>query len=223
AVAVLAGSVHRVRPARSVCDHGGTLRLRAHGGAAGLRPDGAVLAAAGRSQRRRVHSTGDGGKCVPLQGPGRGGWGRLHAVAGRLAGGGDQRATGRWAVAHRGRGTPRHPAAVDAAGVDRCLGQYGAGDARCIADDRGAAGAPRRQWVAVRLVRYVHGVVGRPTGNVGVTASAATLHRRDRALVDRGNLTTWLSPDAIARWHAKPSRRRGGQTNTRTSWYPETR
>ena len=33
----------------------------------------------------------------------------------------------------------------------------------------------------------------------------------DRALVDRGNLTIWLSPEAIARWNAKPTRRRGGQ------------
>ena len=33
----------------------------------------------------------------------------------------------------------------------------------------------------------------------------------DRALVERGSLTIWLSPDAIARWSAKPSRRRGGQ------------
>jgi hypothetical protein len=30
-------------------------------------------------------------------------------------------------------------------------------------------------------------------------------------LVERGNLTVWLSPDAIARWKAKPSRRRAGQ------------
>jgi hypothetical protein len=33
----------------------------------------------------------------------------------------------------------------------------------------------------------------------------------DRSLVERGNLTVWLSPDAIARWNAKPSGRRGGQ------------
>ncbi|MFT5153434.1 MAG: hypothetical protein ACI841_003435 [Planctomycetota bacterium] len=33
----------------------------------------------------------------------------------------------------------------------------------------------------------------------------------DRALVEHGNFTIWLSPDAIARWNAKPSRRRGGQ------------
>jgi hypothetical protein len=32
----------------------------------------------------------------------------------------------------------------------------------------------------------------------------------DRSLVKRGNLTIWLSLDAIARWSAKPSRRRGG-------------
>ena len=32
----------------------------------------------------------------------------------------------------------------------------------------------------------------------------------DRSLVERGNLTIWLSPAAIARWKAKPSRRRGG-------------
>ena len=34
----------------------------------------------------------------------------------------------------------------------------------------------------------------------------------DRSLVQRGNLTLWLSPDAIARWNAQPSGRRGGQT-----------
>ena len=33
----------------------------------------------------------------------------------------------------------------------------------------------------------------------------------DRSLAQRGNLTVWLSPDAIARWNAKPSGRRGGQ------------
>ena len=33
----------------------------------------------------------------------------------------------------------------------------------------------------------------------------------DRSLVERGNLTVWLSPEAIARWSAKFSRRRGGQ------------
>ena len=33
----------------------------------------------------------------------------------------------------------------------------------------------------------------------------------DRSLVQRGNLTLWLSHDAIARWNAKPSHRRGGQ------------
>ena len=33
----------------------------------------------------------------------------------------------------------------------------------------------------------------------------------DRALVERGNLTMWLSSDAIGKWNAKPTRRRGGQ------------
>ncbi len=33
----------------------------------------------------------------------------------------------------------------------------------------------------------------------------------DLSLVERGNLTIWLSSNAIARWNAKPSRRRGGQ------------
>ena len=33
----------------------------------------------------------------------------------------------------------------------------------------------------------------------------------DRSLVDRGNITVWLSDDAIASWNAKPSGRRGGQ------------
>ena len=33
----------------------------------------------------------------------------------------------------------------------------------------------------------------------------------DRALVQRGNITLWLSPDAAATWNAKPTRRRGGQ------------
>jgi hypothetical protein len=33
----------------------------------------------------------------------------------------------------------------------------------------------------------------------------------DLSLVERGNLTVWLSPDAIAQWNAKPSLRRGGQ------------
>ena len=33
----------------------------------------------------------------------------------------------------------------------------------------------------------------------------------DRSLVERGNLTVWLSPNAIAQWHARPSGRRGGQ------------
>ncbi|MFT4844216.1 MAG: hypothetical protein ACJA0V_002483 [Planctomycetota bacterium] len=30
-------------------------------------------------------------------------------------------------------------------------------------------------------------------------------------MAECGNLTIWLSPNAIARWNAKPSRRRGGQ------------
>lgn len=35
----------------------------------------------------------------------------------------------------------------------------------------------------------------------------------DKALVDRGSLRLWISPDAIAHWNARPSkRRRGGQT-----------
>jgi len=34
----------------------------------------------------------------------------------------------------------------------------------------------------------------------------------NKALVDRGNLRLWISPDAIANWSAKPSQpRRGGQ------------
>ncbi len=33
----------------------------------------------------------------------------------------------------------------------------------------------------------------------------------DRSLVQRGNLTLWLSQSAVASWNAKPSRRRGGQ------------
>ena len=33
----------------------------------------------------------------------------------------------------------------------------------------------------------------------------------DRSLVERGNLTLWLSPAAISDWNAKPSGRRGGQ------------
>ena len=33
----------------------------------------------------------------------------------------------------------------------------------------------------------------------------------DLSLVERGNLTIWLSSNAIARWNAKPSRRRGEQ------------
>ena len=32
-----------------------------------------------------------------------------------------------------------------------------------------------------------------------------------RSLVERGNITLWLSPDAMATWNAKPTRRRGGQ------------
>jgi hypothetical protein len=33
----------------------------------------------------------------------------------------------------------------------------------------------------------------------------------DQSLVERGNLSIWMSPNAIARWNAKPSGRRGGQ------------
>jgi hypothetical protein len=33
----------------------------------------------------------------------------------------------------------------------------------------------------------------------------------DQALVDRGNITLWLSPDVMATWNAKPTHRRGGQ------------
>ncbi len=33
----------------------------------------------------------------------------------------------------------------------------------------------------------------------------------DRSLVQRGSITFWLSPDAIAGWNAKSSGRRGGQ------------
>lgn len=33
----------------------------------------------------------------------------------------------------------------------------------------------------------------------------------DRSLVERGNITLWLSPGAMAAWNAKPTRRRGGQ------------
>ena len=33
----------------------------------------------------------------------------------------------------------------------------------------------------------------------------------DRSLVQRGNITVWLSQDAIAGWNARPTRRRGGQ------------
>ncbi|MFT4840532.1 MAG: hypothetical protein ACJA0V_003172 [Planctomycetota bacterium] len=35
----------------------------------------------------------------------------------------------------------------------------------------------------------------------------------DRALIERGNLAIWLTPDAIGKWNAKPTRRRGGQPN----------
>jgi len=33
----------------------------------------------------------------------------------------------------------------------------------------------------------------------------------DRSLVQRGNITVWLTPDAVANWNALPTRRRGGQ------------
>ena len=33
----------------------------------------------------------------------------------------------------------------------------------------------------------------------------------DRSLVCRGDITLWLSPNAIERWRARPSGRRGGQ------------
>ncbi len=33
----------------------------------------------------------------------------------------------------------------------------------------------------------------------------------DRSLVERGDLTLWLSEDSIANWNAKPTARRGGQ------------
>ncbi len=33
----------------------------------------------------------------------------------------------------------------------------------------------------------------------------------DRSLAQRGNITLWLSPEAMASWNAEPSRRRGGQ------------
>ncbi len=33
----------------------------------------------------------------------------------------------------------------------------------------------------------------------------------DQALVQRGNITFWLTPDAIEGWNAKPTKRRGGQ------------
>ncbi len=33
----------------------------------------------------------------------------------------------------------------------------------------------------------------------------------DQALVQRGNITLWVTPDAIDHWNAKPTKRRGGQ------------
>jgi hypothetical protein len=33
----------------------------------------------------------------------------------------------------------------------------------------------------------------------------------DRSLVERGNITLWLSPEAMETWNAKPTHRRGGQ------------
>ena len=33
----------------------------------------------------------------------------------------------------------------------------------------------------------------------------------DRSLVERGNITIWISPDAISSWSAPPTKRRGGQ------------
>ena len=33
----------------------------------------------------------------------------------------------------------------------------------------------------------------------------------DRSLVHRGSITVWPTPDAIASWNAKPTKRRGGQ------------
>mgnify|MGYP001424714102 CR=1 FL=1 len=33
----------------------------------------------------------------------------------------------------------------------------------------------------------------------------------DRALAARGDITPWLSPEAVAGWKSKPTRRRGGQ------------
>ena len=33
----------------------------------------------------------------------------------------------------------------------------------------------------------------------------------DPSLVERGNITVWLTPDAITSWNAKPTKRRGGQ------------
>lgn len=39
----------------------------------------------------------------------------------------------------------------------------------------------------------------------------ANWSKYDRALVQRGDITVWLTPDAIASWNAKPTKRRGGQ------------
>ena len=33
----------------------------------------------------------------------------------------------------------------------------------------------------------------------------------DQALVQRGNITLWVTQDAIDHWNAKPTKRRGGQ------------
>ena len=33
----------------------------------------------------------------------------------------------------------------------------------------------------------------------------------DRSLVERGNIALWMTPEALATWNAKPTRRRGGQ------------
>ena len=33
----------------------------------------------------------------------------------------------------------------------------------------------------------------------------------DRSLVQRGNITVWMTEAAIRNWNARPSRRRGGQ------------
>ncbi len=37
----------------------------------------------------------------------------------------------------------------------------------------------------------------------------------DRSLVERGNITLWITPEAMAAWNAKPTHRRGGQPKTR--------